>query len=157
MVSVDPCATGQFVPLPEPLEIAIVPDEPVVWKAVLPSLRRPGEDFHFGLKAEDAWGNPTPKARGRLRLVANLPVAESNPMVVKGGDRAGFWGDLIGQSGESIGVGAAKEYFQFARDLAFLDVTSHQANDFQVNNAFWGYLKLFKKSQISKNEGSHDG
>ncbi len=180
-VSVDPCATGHFVPLAAPLEIAIVPDKPAVWKAVLPSLRRPGEDFHFGLKAEDAWGNPTAKARGRFRMAANLPViglpeeldypqgeksisienlkvahagvlrievldetgrpvAESNPMVVKAGERAGFWGDLHGQSGESIGVGAAKEYFQFARDLAFLDVTSHQANDFQVNKAFWGYL-----------------
>ncbi|MCP4623822.1 MAG: DUF3604 domain-containing protein [bacterium] len=180
-VSVDPCAVGHFVPLAVPLEIAIVPDEPFVWKAVLPSLRRPAEDFRFGFKAEDAWGNPTPKAQGRFRLVASLPVdglpeqfdcpsdlklvvfenlkvslegvlrievldeagqrvAESNPMVVKAGVRAGFWGDLHGQSGESIGVGAAKEYFEFARDRAFLDVTSHQANDFQVNQAFWQYL-----------------
>ena len=180
-VSVDLCATGHFVPMDEPLEIAIVPDEPAVWRAVLPSLRRPGEDFRFGLKAEDSWGNPTPKARGRLRLVTSLPVAGlpelldyphgqksvilenlkitqegvlrikvlddadrpvaiSNPMVVKAGELAGFWGDLHGQSGESIGVGASREYFKFARDLAFLDVTSHQANDFQVNNAFWEYL-----------------
>jgi Protein of unknown function (DUF3604) len=180
-VSVDPCATGHFVPLDEPLEIAIVPDKPAIWKAVLPSLRRPGENFRFGLKAEDSWGNPTPRAQGRFRLVGNLPVeglperfdygegqksvslenlkvtdegvlriqvldetgrrvAESNPMVIKAGERAAFWGDLHGQSGESIGVGAAKEYFEFARDLAFLDVTSHQANDFQVNNAFWQYL-----------------
>jgi hypothetical protein len=34
-VSVDPCATGHFFPLDEPLGIAIVPDEPFVWKAVL--------------------------------------------------------------------------------------------------------------------------
>jgi len=73
-VSVDPCATGHFVPMDEPLEIAIVPDEPAIWKAVLPSLRRPGEDFRFGLKAEDSWGNPTPKARGRFRLATSLPV-----------------------------------------------------------------------------------
>jgi len=180
-VSVDPCAVGHFVPLAEALEIAVVADEPAVWKAVLPSLRRPAEAFRFGFKAEDAWGNPTPKARGRFRLVASLPVdglpeqfdyppdqksiifenltagregvlrievldeagqrvAESNPMVVRAGARAGFWGDLHGQSGESIGVGAAQEYFQFARDRAFLDVTSHQANDFQVNQAFWQYL-----------------
>lgn len=180
-VSVDPCAVGHYVPLVEPLEIGIVADDPAVWKAVLPSLRRPEEEFRFGFKAEDTWGNPTPKARGRFRLVASLPVdglpeqfdyppgqksvifenlkasqegvlrielldeagqqvAESNPMVVKAGARAGFWGDLHGQSGESIGVGAAKEYFQFARDRAFLDVTSHQANDFQVNQAFWQYL-----------------
>jgi hypothetical protein len=186
-VSVDPCATGHFFPLDEPLGIAIVPDEPFVWKAVLPSLRRPGEKFQFGLKAEDVWGNPTPKAQGRLRLVSNLSVeglpeqldyqrgqksvridnlkanqegvlrirvldeadrqlAESNPMVVRKGKQAGFWGDLHGQSGESIGIGAAKEYFKFARDMAFLDVSSHQANDFQVNNNFWVYLNQLTKA-----------
>jgi len=180
-VSVDPCAVGHFVPLSEPLEVAIVPGEPAVWKAVLPSLRRPAEAFRFGFKAEDSWGNPTPRARGRFRLIASLPVeglpeafdfptgqksvifedlksgqegvlrievldeagqrvAESNPLVIKAGTKAGFWGDLHGQSGESIGVGAAREYFQFARDRAFLDVTSHQANDFQVNQTFWEYL-----------------
>ena len=180
-VSADPCAVGHFVPLDTPLEIGIVAGEPAAWRAVLPSLRRPEEPFRFGFKAEDTWGNPTPKARGRFRLVASLPVdglpeqfdyptgqksvifenlkanqagvlrievldetgqrvAESNPMVVKAGDRAGFWGDLHGQSGESVGVGAAREYFKFARDRAFLDVTSHQANDFQVNQAFWKYL-----------------
>ena len=185
-VSVDLCGTGHFVPLDDPLEIAIVPGESALWKAVLPSLRRPGEGFYLGFKAEDTWGNPTPKARGRFRLVASLPVeglpeqfdypqgeksvvfgnlkvsregvlrievvdeagqrvAQSNPLVVKAGARAGFWGDLHGQSGESVGVGAAKEYFQFARDMAFLDVTSHQANDFQVNEAFWKYLNRLTK------------
>jgi hypothetical protein len=180
-VLVDLYGTGHFVPLDEPLEIAIVPDDPTVWKAVLPSLRRPGENFNLGLKAEDSWGNPTHKAHGKFRLVANLPVeglpeqfethqgqksiifeklkvtcedilrikvldtdgdviAESNPMVIKVGKWAGFWGDLHGQSGESIGIGTAKEYFKFARDVAFLDVTSHQANDFQVNKAFWEHL-----------------
>src|SRR3546814_10262516 len=46
----------------------------------------------------------------------------------------------LGQSGESIGIGASREYFTFARELSFLDVSSHQANDFQVNNAFWKHL-----------------
>jgi hypothetical protein len=180
-VSVDPCATGHFVPLDKPLEIAVVPGDPLVWKAVLPSLRRPNEDFRLGLKAEDGWGNPTHKAHGKFRLAANLPVdglpkqfeycpgqksiifeklkvtcegvlrikildtddhviAESSPMVIKAGKMAGYWGDLHGQSGESIGIGTAREYFNFARDLAFLDVTSHQANDFQVNIAFWEHI-----------------
>ena len=177
-VSVDPCATGHLIPLNIPLEIAVVPGEPFVWKAVLPSLRRTNENFRLGIKAEDIWGNPTPKAHGKFRLAANLPIeglpeqfeyprgqksiifeelkvacegvlqikvlnsddrviAESNPLVIKSEKRAGYWGDLHGQSGESIGVGTAEEYFNFARDLAFLDVTAHQANDFQINKALW--------------------
>ncbi|MGZ0190448.1 MAG: DUF3604 domain-containing protein, partial [Alphaproteobacteria bacterium] len=46
-----------------------------------------------------------------------------------------------GQSGESIGVTTARHYFDFARNKSFLDATSHQANDFQITNAFWDYLQ----------------
>jgi len=36
-----------------------------------------------------------------------------------------------------VGINTAREYFEFARNLAFLNATGHQANDFQINNAFW--------------------
>jgi len=177
-VLADVCATGQYVPIPDSPAIAIVPGPPAVWRAVLPTLRRPGETFQFGLKAEDLWGNPTHLAQARLTLVPSRPVpglpetvdygpdekarlfeglrldepgrlqikvfdaaerllATSNPLIVRGGDMAAYWGDLHGQSGESIGINTAHEYFDFARNKSFLDATSHQANDFQVNNAFW--------------------
>ncbi|MBH62443.1 MAG: DUF3604 domain-containing protein [Alphaproteobacteria bacterium] len=177
----DVCAVGHFVPVPNTPALAIVPGPPVIWRAVLSSLRRPGERFRFGLKAEDAWGNPTDLAEGRFSFESSLPVdglpreylfergrksasfdgltvadpgllrirvkdeagqmtAESHPMLIREGDLSGYWGDLHGQSGESIGVTTSRQYFDFARNKAFLDVTSHQANDFQVNNAFWAYL-----------------
>ncbi len=177
----DVCAVGQFVPIPDTPSIAVVPGEPAVWRAVLSSLRRPGEKFRFGLKAEDAWGNPTDLAEGQFTFETTLPVnglpetyhyekgnksvsfdglsvaetgtlritvkdvtgevaAVSHPMLIREGEVSGYWGDLHGQSGESIGVTTARQYFDFARNKAFLDVTSHQANDFQVNNAFWAYL-----------------
>ncbi len=180
-VLADVCAVGHYVPIPDSPAIAIVPGRPVIWRAVLPSLRRPGERFALGLKAEDMWGNPTGQAAGTLRLAPSLPVdglpetvdyvlgtralclddlsvpdpgilritvrddsdgivAESHPLLIRDGPVGGYWGDLHGQSGESIGVNTAREYFDFARDCAFLDATSHQANDFQVNNAFWQHL-----------------
>jgi hypothetical protein len=179
-VGADVCAVGHYVPLPETPSIAIVPGPPAVWRAVLPSLRRPGETFHLGLKAEDRWGNPSHLAEGHFSLVASLPVdglpetldyrrgerartleglsvaeageltiavyegntqiAEAGPLMIRDGKLSGYWGDLHGQSGESIGIGASREYFTFARELSFLDVSSHQANDFQVNNAFWKHL-----------------
>src|SRR3546814_19085728 len=73
-VGADVCAVGHYVPLPETPAIAIVPGPPAVWRAVLPSLRRPGEIFHFGLKAEDRWGNPSHLAEGRFSLMPSLPV-----------------------------------------------------------------------------------
>ena len=44
------------------------------------------------------------------------------------------------QSGETIGVGTAREYFDFARNKAFLDIAGHQGNDFQITDAFWQHL-----------------
>ena len=38
---------------------------------------------------------------------------------------SGYWGDLHGQSGESIGVTTSRQYFDFARNKAFLDVSAH--------------------------------
>jgi len=180
-VAVDIHATRQFIPVANSPSISIVAAEPVRWKAVAPTLRRPGEEFSLGLKAEDAWGNPTGRAAGTLHISANLPVdglqetidfptgrravridglrvpqegtlririhnqngkilADANPVVIKKEAFAGYWGDLHGQSGESVGIGSAREYFDFARDLAFLDAAAHQANDFQINNAFWRHL-----------------
>jgi hypothetical protein len=51
-----------------------------------------------------------------------------------------FWGDMHGQSEETVGTNSAADYFRFARDLAFLDVTGHQGNDFQITPEFWKTL-----------------
>ena len=51
-----------------------------------------------------------------------------------------FWGDLHGQSEETIGTGSAEAYFAFARDYAFVDATGHQGNDFQITGDFWSQL-----------------
>jgi hypothetical protein len=180
-VLADVCAVGHFIPIPDSPAIAIVAGEPVRWVAALPTLRRPGELFSLGLKAEDLWGNPTDLAHGRFNLISTIPVdglpesvayelgrrslaiegltaanpgvlrisvvaedgstvAESHPLVVREGRVGGYWGDMHGQSGESIGLTTARQYFDFARNCAFLDATGHQANDFQVNNAFWTHL-----------------
>ncbi|MEZ5652902.1 MAG: DUF3604 domain-containing protein [Burkholderiaceae bacterium] len=180
-VLADVCAVGQFIPIQDSPSVAVVPGPPVVWKAVLPTLRRPGERFRFGVKAEDQWGNPTDLAQAKLRFETSLAVdglpadydygpgeksaafgdltigepgtltitvrdetgavlARSNPLIIRDSAVGGYWADMHGQSGESIGLTTARQYFDFARNKAFLDATSHQANDFQVNNAFWRYL-----------------
>ena len=179
-VSADVQATGNYVPLPEQLAVPVVAGPPHTWKAVLPTLRRPGETFHLGLKAEDLWGNPTSQALGAVRLVPSLPVnglplefdyapedraitfdnlkveqtgtlnidvfvddakvAEAGPLIIGESPHAGFWGDLHGQTGETVGTNSIESYFDFARNKTFLDVTSHQGNDFQINKAFWARL-----------------
>jgi uncharacterized protein DUF3604 len=48
-----------------------------------------------------------------------------------------YWGDLHGQSDETLGTNSAADYFTFGRDKAFLDACAHQGNDFQMTDTFW--------------------
>ena len=77
-----------------------------------------------------------------LRLVAEgQELARANPLrVTTTAPLRRYWGDLHGQSGETIGMGTAESYFRYARDLAFLDIVGHQGNDFQITDAFWAEL-----------------
>ena len=69
-------------------------------------------------------------------------LAQTNPMRIVAGDTENvhFWADIHGQSNETLGTGSAREYFEFGRDKAFVDVMSHQGNDFQITGAFWREL-----------------
>jgi uncharacterized protein DUF3604 len=62
-----------------------------------------------------------------LRLMADPPLRH-------------FWGDLHGQSEETIGTNSAEDYFAYARDRAFVDIVGHQGNDFQMTDDFWKHL-----------------
>jgi hypothetical protein len=75
-----------------------------------------------------------------LRLTAeDGRVAEAGPLKIRAG-KAHYWGDLHGQTGETVGTNSIEHYFDFARNKSFLDVTSHQANDFQIKPVFWEKL-----------------
>ncbi len=71
----------------------------------------------------------------------------SNPMRIVDKSRLlPYWGDLHGQSEETIGTASALQYFHFARDLAFLDVVGHQGNDFQITRGFYDALNELTRS-----------
>jgi Protein of unknown function (DUF3604) len=68
-------------------------------------------------------------------------VARVNPLrVLSVAPLRRYWADLHGQSGETIGMGTAEDYFRYARDKAFVDMVGHQGNDFQITDAFWNKL-----------------
>ena len=69
------------------------------------------------------------------------PVAKSNPCrIVASAELLPYWGDLHGQSEETIGTNSARDFYEFGRDKAFLDICVHQGNDFQITTAFWNWL-----------------
>jgi hypothetical protein len=65
----------------------------------------------------------------------------TNPVTVGTHDKEVFWGDLHGQSGETVGTGTIWDYFEYARDNAFLDFASHAGNDFQITDEFWDEIQ----------------
>ena len=69
-------------------------------------------------------------------------LCRSNPLRVAPPDAelVHYWGDTHGQSNETLGTNSAREYFEFGRDKAFLDVMGHQGNDFQITGDFWKEL-----------------
>ena len=70
-------------------------------------------------------------AEGELVVRSNPGVASAEPELLS------YWGDLHGQSDETLGTNSAADYFAFGRDLAFLDACAHQGNDFQMTETFW--------------------
>lgn len=61
-------------------------------------------------------------------------ISTSNPIVTheKRAKMMLYWGDLHGQTEETVGTGTVDQYFCFARDAAALDFVSHVGNDFQI-------------------------
>ena len=184
-VSVDPCATGFFVPLEDRITIPVIPGPPVRWKVINPTARRVGSVIGVGIVGEDRWGNASDEIKGPLVLESTGPapisaeridwtpgarshrierqldlagtyrfslvdaagtkLTEGAPLIVSETEQT-FWADLHGQSGETVGINSIEEYFTFARDIAFVDACAHQANDFQIKDAFWNQINATTSS-----------
>ncbi len=63
-----------------------------------------------------------------------------------------YWGELHGQSEETIGTNSARQYFEFGRDKAFLDICVHQGNDFQITSEFWHELNQLTREFNAEGE-----
>lgn len=79
---------------------------------------------------------------GALEITLHAPdgslVTTCNPATVEASPTLkSYWGDLHGQSDETLGTNSAADYFAFGRDRAFLDACAHQGNDFQMTDTFW--------------------
>jgi hypothetical protein len=81
-----------------------------------------------------------------LQAADGAPLALSNPLrIVEDAALLAYWGDLHGQSNETVGTNSAADYFAFARDKAFLDIVGHQGNDFQIEDDFWSEINRLAK------------
>jgi hypothetical protein len=80
-------------------------------------------------------------------------VCSTNPIrITAAAELLPYWGDLHGQSEETIGTNSARDFYEFARDKAFLDACVHQGNDFQITTEFWHHLNDLSKEFTKDNE-----
>ena len=70
-------------------------------------------------------------------------AATSNPIMVmeEEPELKLYWGDAHGQTKETVGTGSVPEYLSFVRDVAALDFTGWQGNDFQITKPLWEHIK----------------
>ena len=69
-------------------------------------------------------------------------VAVSNPCLCMPEIRQKlFWGDMHGQTRETLGCGRLEDYLAFARDSALIDFTSWQGNDFELTDQAWEFIR----------------
>ncbi len=68
--------------------------------------------------------------------------AQSNPIecAERGAERL-YWGDLHGQTKSTLGMGTDAEYFDYARNVGGVQVSSIQGNDFHLLGESWTQLK----------------
>ena len=77
------------------------------------------------------------------RAVKPLRIVEQATLVP-------YWGELHGQSEETIGTNSARAYFTFARDKSGVDVIVHQGNDFQITTPFWEELQRLTREFLDE-------
>ena len=56
-----------------------------------------------------------------------------------------FWGDMHGQTRETVGTGLLDDYYSFGRDKACIDFTGWQGNDFEVSDETWKEIREYTR------------
>ncbi len=69
--------------------------------------------------------------------------AESNPVLALNAEPKYklYWGDMHGQTKQTVGTGSVDEYFRFLREMAGMDFGGWQGNDFQITRELWEEVK----------------
>jgi len=173
-VFADPTNAAVARCVPSSPTLPIIPGEAVELVCIVPTRALVGDLAQIRVKGQDRWMNPTPvpgeprfswegdadvewqgdairftsPGSGRVAVEAGELSALSNPVTASAEAPAlkRYWGDLHAQSDATVGTGTEEEYFQFCRDRAFVDLASHQGNDFQMDDEDWVRLnKVVRK------------
>lgn len=168
-VLVDPTNACLVRPIANSPTFPIVAGETKSLVCFVPTDGMVGETVAVFKRGRDVWDNPTaapadtilswegPEECGKIvdgklclmapgvgRVIAKSGnmTATSNPLCIHATKpkQVRYWGDLHAQTDATVGTGTEEEYFNYGRDQAWLDFTSHQGNDFQLTDEDWRRL-----------------
>lgn len=74
-------------------------------------------------------------ADGRFRCASNPVLVERNP------DQRIYWGELHGHAADEEGYGTVPRYYEYARDIAFLDFASLTGHDLFLSRVGWEKIR----------------
>jgi hypothetical protein len=77
----------------------------------------------------------------RVHVRSDSFETTTNPVVCREGETSTYWGDIHGQSEETVGTGSINEYFAFGREKGFLDFAAPANHDFQLTDDFWDRVR----------------
>lgn len=88
-----------------------------------------------------------------LKGISSKFNAISNCMMVEDDNEYKlYWADMHGQTDFTVGTGSLDEYFSFAREVACIDVTGWQGNDFQIDDRKWLEVRQKTKEYYEPNK-----
>jgi hypothetical protein len=87
------------------------------------------------IAAEGGYKFEVTSADGRFRCKSNPVLVERNPQ------QRIYWGELHGHSGWEEGFGTVPRYYEFARDVAFLDFASLTGHDLFLSQKGWDEIR----------------
>jgi len=90
----------------------------------------------------------------KLRDIQKKIYGKTNPIrcFSKTFDNKLYFGDMHGQTKETVGTGTPELYFSFARDYSKMDFCAWQGNDFQVTDETWSHINKVVKEYNQPNE-----
>lgn len=101
----------------------------------VPSGKYIGKAEGIKIAAEGAYKFEVRSTDGRFRCASNPVLAEKDPK------QRVYWGELHGHSGWEEGTGSAPRYYEFARDVAFLDFASLTGHDAFLAKPGWEEIR----------------
>ena len=127
-------------------EFTVRLEDRVVGSIPIPAGRSEGELANIRLDQQGGHRFEVASSDGELKTLSNPVLVEADPQ------QRVFWGELHGHSGLEDGTGTVARYYEYARDVAFLDFGSLTGHDVTLTPPGWDEIR--RETEAANRSGS---